>query len=114
MILSASFILGENALKLQSKKGIFFGPERYQTYVRLQTKTETKPMLEINVGANIRFDPTLVLLICKKCKKRTCMIICFYWQEVENFEEKHKIIGVTYSSTILPYIKYYFCPVRAN
>jgi hypothetical protein len=26
-----------------------------ESYVRLQTKTETKPMLEINVGANLMF-----------------------------------------------------------
>jgi hypothetical protein len=28
-------------------------------------------------------------------KKGTSMILCFYWQEVESFKEKHKIIGVT-------------------
>jgi hypothetical protein len=35
-----------------------------EPYVRLQTKTETKPILEINVGANLMFA-LLTAIVCE-------------------------------------------------
>jgi hypothetical protein len=41
-----------------------YGWSNLPYYVRLQTKTETKPILEINVGANLVFA-LLTTIVCE-------------------------------------------------
>ena len=59
-------------------------------------------MCQPDVGANLMFALELITLsfLCTmgehKVKKGTSMILCFYWQEVESFKEKHKIIDVPF------------------